>query len=68
MAASQETIVALLTRDIENLKVHQAEQDVQILKMQAERDKALKWGITVLGGMVISMAAWIINFAKDHLK
>ena len=43
-------------------------QDEQILKMQAERDKALKWGITVLGGMVISMAAWIINFAKDHLK
>lgn len=65
---SQETIVALLVRDIQQLKTHQADQDKLIEEMQAERNNALKWGITVLGSMVIGMGIWIVNLAKDHWK
>lgn len=65
---SPETVIALLTRDIEQLKEHQAVQDKLISDMRAERDNALKWGIVVLGGMVVSMITWAINVAKDHVK
>jgi transcription elongation factor S-II len=39
--ASPETVIALLMRDIEQLKEHQAVQDGLISDMRAERDKAL---------------------------
>lgn len=68
MSDSQETVIALLKRDIEQLKEHQKAQDELIHSMRGERDHALKWGITVLGGMVISLVAWIVSFARDHIK
>lgn len=65
---SQDTTIALLKRDIAALQKHQVEQDRLIANIRSERDKALLWGIGALGAMVLSMGAWIVSFAKDHLK
>ena len=65
---SQDTSIALLTRDIAVLKDELEDHRRQIEAMKAERDKALKWGIVTLGGMVVSLLTWIVNIAKDHIK
>lgn len=42
---------------------------VQVKAMQAERDRALWWGIYSLGLAVVGMAIWIVNlFAGGHIK
>lgn len=37
--------------------------------LQKDRESALRWGILVLGGAVISMGTWIFNFViSGHAK
>ena len=55
-------------RDIADLKEEMRELRVSVEELSTERDKALKWGIATLGGMVLSLMAWIVSVAKDHIK
>lgn len=55
-------------RDIADLKEEMKDLRVSVAELSAERDKALKWGIATLGGMVLSLMAWIVSVAKDHIK
>lgn len=63
-----ETHIALIEKDVLNMKADQARMEKAVAVLQAERDKALLWGVITLGGMVISLVAWIASFAKDHIK
>ena len=65
---SPETHIALIEKDVLNMKADQARIEKALATLQTERDKTLVWGVITLGGMVVSMGAWIINFAKDHFK
>jgi hypothetical protein len=65
---TQETHIALLERDVVNLKTELAEMHAEILALQNERDRALKWGIATLGAMVLTLIGFIVTFLKDHLK
>jgi hypothetical protein len=65
---TQETHIALLERDVGNLRSELDEMRAEILALQGERDRALKWGIATLGAMVLTLGGFIVNFLKDHLK
>ena len=65
---SQETTIALMAAKIDALQEEQDAQGKLIAGIKAERDKALLWGITALGAMVVAMGSWIVSFAKDHWK
>jgi hypothetical protein len=65
---SQETQLALMAKQIEQLEAHQEQQDDRLKGMEDERNKALKWGISALGGMLVAVATWGLSFLKDHLK
>ena len=49
-------------RDIADLKAEIVEMHKEIEAMKAERDKALKWGIATLGGIVMTLAGLIFGF------
>jgi hypothetical protein len=65
---TQETHIALLERDVLVLRAELEQMHVEILALQSERDKALKWGIATLGAMVLTLGGFIVSFLKDHLK
>ena len=52
----------------------QIDQEIKALKDQvaslaSDREKALRWGIMVLGAAVLAMASWIFNFiTTGHIK
>lgn len=58
---SQETTNALALQRLEAL-------EDKVKKMSEERDQALKWGILTLGGAVVGLGTWIINFITSHVK
>lgn len=71
--------MALLKQKVRDLEDHIEETDRRLEKkteatdkkfdlLEEERNKALKWGVMALGGMVISLITWIVNVAKDHIK
>jgi hypothetical protein len=39
-----------------------------LANLQADRDKALKWGILTLGTAVMGMGTWIFNLFAGHIK
>lgn len=60
-AQSNETQIALLILRQTALEQDLEEANDKIKAIQAERDKALKWGVMTLGAAVISMVVWIAN-------
>jgi hypothetical protein len=58
---SQETANALAIARLEAL-------EDRVKKLSEERDQALKWGILTLGGAVVGLCTWIVNFVTSHLK
>lgn len=65
---TQETQIALIERDVIVLKSALEEVREELMTLQVERDKALKWGIATLGALLLSVVAFVVNFVKDHVK
>ena len=41
----------------------------QVASLADDREKAMRWGIMVLGAAVLAMATWIFNFiTTGHIK
>jgi hypothetical protein len=47
---------------------HLKETDKKVAALEEERNKAMKWGIGVLGAAVLGMGSWIFNFITGHMK
>lgn len=68
-AISQETKIALLTKNVADLTAALAKTDERVGALQEERNHALKWGIATLGAAVIAMGVWIFNqVTGGHIK
>lgn len=65
---SQETTIALLLEKQKMMEEHLRATDAAVAALVSDRSKALLWGITVLGGAVMAMGAWIFNFVTGHIK
>lgn len=65
---SQETDIELLKQEQEQINRHLVAQDQAIKALEDERNKALRWGITVLGAAVLAMGSWIFNLVTGHVK
>jgi hypothetical protein len=48
----------------EELKVAEA----AITRLNEERTKALKWGITTLGSLVLFLGGLIVKYITEHIK
>jgi hypothetical protein len=48
-------------REIDLLKVSQAELKKEVDTYRKERDNLMVWGILALGGAVVAMGLWIFN-------
>ncbi len=51
--------IAILQQQLLALKDKQETDHKALVALQSDRDKALVWGIIVLGSTVLSLAAWI---------
>ena len=56
------TTVAVLEEKIKNLEILISKTDSKLKALEKDRDNALKWGIMVLGTVVISMGSYIFKF------
>jgi hypothetical protein len=65
---SQETQNVLTDREIAQLhsEVNQLRRELDALK--SERDRALLWGVMVLGAAVLGMGTWIFNLLASKLR
>lgn len=63
----QETIttVAVLEEKIKNLEILISKTDGKLKALEKDRDNALKWGIMVLGTVVISMGSYIFKLLTN---
>ena len=63
----QETIitVAVLEEKIKNLEMLVSKTDGKLKALEKDRDTALKWGIMVLGTVVISMGSYIFKLLTN---
>lgn len=55
------TTVAVLEEKIKNLEILISNTDSKLRALEKDRDNALKWGIMVLGTIVISMGSYIFK-------
>lgn len=53
--------IAVLQQQLIALKDKQETDHKALVSLQQDRDKALIWGIIVLGSTVISLGAWILK-------
>jgi len=53
--------VAMMKRDIDELRALNTRLLAEIEALKSDRDKALRWGVVTLGVAVIGMATWIFN-------
>lgn len=61
-------IIAVLQEKIHFLEERQDQDAAKIAALEEDRNKALRWGIMVLGSAVVSMGAWIFQLFSDRLK
>jgi hypothetical protein len=53
--------IAVLQEQVKTLRKDQEEAYKLIKSLQSDRDKALIWGILVLGSAVLTMGGWILK-------
>lgn len=58
---STEVDIAVLQQQVIAIKEKQAADHKALEALQNDRDRALVWGVIVLGSTVISLAAWIVK-------
>lgn len=61
-------IIAVLQEKINSLEERQDQDAAKIAALEEDRNRALRWGIMVLGSAVVSMGAWIFQLFSDRLK
>lgn len=59
---TQDVDIARLQEQVIALKDKQEVDHQALISLQKDRDKALLWGIIVLGSTVLSLAAWIMKY------
>lgn len=59
---SNEVNIAVLQQQLISLKEKQEVDHKALEALQKDRDRALVWGIIVLGSTVISLGAWILKY------
>lgn len=59
------TVIEYQMRALED---HLKATDAKVAALEDERNKAMKWGIGVLGAAVLGMGSWIFNFITGHMK
>ena len=59
---------AMTDREIELLHEEVNELRAQLASLARDRDKALLWGVMVLGAAVLGMATWIFNLVVNAAK
>jgi hypothetical protein len=63
----RETQLALQARELELLHDELDELRKEVNALKADREKALRWGISVLGAAVIGMGGWIFSLFASNL-
>lgn len=61
--------IEALQNEVKELKASDQGLREELTTIKKDREKALIWGVIVLGGAVIGMATWFINligFGKPH--
>lgn len=58
---SNEVNIAVLQQQLISLKEKQEVDHKALEALQKDRDRALVWGIIVLGSTVVSLGAWILK-------
>lgn len=61
MDQSQETHNALTKREFEDLHEEINTLRAQVQSLQADREKAMRWGILTLGSAVVFLGGWIVK-------
>lgn len=59
---SNEVNIAVLQQQLISLREKQEVDHKALEALQKDRDRALVWGIIVLGSTVISLGAWILKY------
>ena len=59
---------SILEYQMKALEDHLKSTDAKVAALEDERNKAMKWGIGVLGAAVLGMGSWIFNFVTGHMK
>lgn len=50
------------------LELSNAANALKIAQLTSEKEKALVWGIVVLGSGVIGLVVWVFNLISGHAK
>ncbi len=58
---NQEVDIAILQQQVIQLKDKQESDHKALVALHGDRDRALIWGILVLGSTVLSLGAWILK-------
>lgn len=58
--------LAVFKEKLKNLETALETANSKLEKLESDRDKALRWGIILLGTAVMSMAAWIFKLFEKH--
>lgn len=61
-------VIAVLQEKINSLEERQDQDAAKIAALEQDRDRALRWGIMVLGSAVVSMGVWIFHSFTERLK
>ena len=65
---SQETTNAISAQKIEHLEHQITVLEIKVESLASERNKALVYGIIVLGGLVVSLFAYIVHIFETPVK
>jgi hypothetical protein len=59
---------SVLEYQMKALEDHLKLTDAKVAALEEERNRAMRWGIGVLGAAVLAMGSWIFNFVTGHMK
>ena len=65
---SRETTDAMREWEMDALRKQVIEIRKDLDALNKEKEKAMRWGIMALGGAVLGMGSWIINFVSTHIN
>lgn len=60
--------IAILQERLNNLEEDHKAALAEINELKQDRNKALKWGIALLGSAVITMASWIFKYFEKAIS
>lgn len=60
--------IAVLQERLNNLEEDFQRANAKVKELEQDRNKALKWGIALLGSAVITMAGWIFKYFEKAVS